>query len=253
MATRLNISTRDLKRLAVVSDLAHLQGPRNPLPYSVLQALADLVPCDTVTFQVQEPARRAFIAIQELDDTYENNNDNDDDAEVDFYWNEMWPSVPWNPCVTGDYVTVRRERDMLSAAKFSASAGAAYMRMGGMRHLLTIPFPHRGSVDYRLMLWRTCGPGFSDREVVLLQLLRPHLVLLLEEVLRREGPAAALTPRQRQVLELVAEGRTNLQVAHRLNLAEGTVRQHLENIYRKLHVDNRTAAVTTALRAYRMK
>jgi DNA-binding CsgD family transcriptional regulator len=245
MTTRLTITTRDLKRLADVADPSHLQGQRDPLPCSVLQALADLVPCDTVTYQGQEPGRRANVCIQELDDTYA---EHPDDGLDDFYWGEMWPSLPWNPPVTGDYVTIRRARDMQSAAEFSASPGAAYMRMGGMRHLLTIPLPPRGPVDYRLMLWRTCGPDFSVRDVALLQLLRPQLVLLHEEVLRRDSAAARLTPRQLQLLELVAAGHTNLQIAHRLNLAEGTVRQHLENIYKRLHVDNRTAAVTTAFR-----
>ena len=249
MTTRLTITTRDLKRLAEVADPAHLQGQRDPLPCSVLQALEDLVPCDHATYAVQEPVRRAFLCTQELDNPYA--NDPDDELD-DFYWREMWPSVPWNPPMTGDYVTVRQARDMQSAAEFSASPGAAYMRMVGMRHLLTIPLPPRGTVDYRLMLWRTSGSDFSERDVALLQLLRPHLVLLHEEVLRRDSPSAQLTSRQLQLLELVAAGHTNLQIAHRLDIAEGTVRQHLENIYQRLHVDNRTAAVTTAFSALRM-
>ncbi|MDQ1742985.1 MAG: hypothetical protein QOE23_1324 [Pseudonocardiales bacterium] len=245
MTTRLTITTRDLKRLAEVADPAHLQGRRDPLPYSALQALADLVPCDAVTYAVQEPARRVDICAQELDDTYA---DDPDDGMDDFYWGEMWPSVPWNPPLTGDYVTVRRTRDMQSAAEFAASPAAAFHRMVGMRHLLTIPLPPRGTLDYRLMLWRTSGSDFSERDVALLQLLRPHLVLLHEEVLRRDSAASQLTPRQLQLLELVAAGHTNLQIAHRLTIADGTVRQHLENIYQRLHVDNRTAAVTTAFR-----
>ncbi len=44
----------------------------------------------------------------------------------------------------------------------------------------------------------------------------------------------------------VAAGHTNIQIARRLGLSEGTVRTHLENIYGRLHVSSRTAAVNRA-------
>jgi DNA-binding CsgD family transcriptional regulator len=45
-----------------------------------------------------------------------------------------------------------------------------------------------------------------------------------------------------QVLRLVAGGATNQDVARRLSVSEATVRKHLEHVYRKLGVTNRTAA-----------
>jgi DNA-binding CsgD family transcriptional regulator len=59
--------------------------------------------------------------------------------------------------------------------------------------------------------------------------------------------APQLTPRHWEVLHLVAAGHTNSQVARRLGVTEATVRKHLENIYARLHVSSRTAAVTRAL------
>jgi DNA-binding NarL/FixJ family response regulator len=44
----------------------------------------------------------------------------------------------------------------------------------------------------------------------------------------------------------VAAGRTNTQIARHLGISEGTMRTHLENIYEKLRVCSRTAAVTRA-------
>ncbi len=55
-----------------------------------------------------------------------------------------------------------------------------------------------------------------------------------------------LTPRQWDLLYLIARGRTNIQIARQLGLSEGTVRTHLENIYSRLQVSNRTAAVVRA-------
>jgi DNA-binding CsgD family transcriptional regulator len=49
-----------------------------------------------------------------------------------------------------------------------------------------------------------------------------------------------LTPRERESLELVAEGRTNAEVAGLLWVSPGTVRKHPENAYDKLGVHTRT-------------
>jgi DNA-binding NarL/FixJ family response regulator len=51
-----------------------------------------------------------------------------------------------------------------------------------------------------------------------------------------------LTAREREILELVAEGRTNAEIAERLWVSFGTVKKHLDNIYAKLGVHTRTAA-----------
>ena len=54
---------------------------------------------------------------------------------------------------------------------------------------------------------------------------------------------ARLTPREQQVVALVAEGMTNAEIARRLWISPGTVRRHLENVFAKLDVHTRTAAV----------
>lgn len=61
-----------------------------------------------------------------------------------------------------------------------------------------------------------------------------------------ESQAARLTEREREVLELVAAGQTNKEIAAALNIAENTVRAHLRNILDKLHVHNRTQAARFA-------
>jgi DNA-binding NarL/FixJ family response regulator len=58
---------------------------------------------------------------------------------------------------------------------------------------------------------------------------------------------AALTDRELETLTLVAEGRTNAFIAHKLWVTEQTVKFHLTNIFRKLHVANRTEATHRAI------
>lgn len=55
-------------------------------------------------------------------------------------------------------------------------------------------------------------------------------------------PGPALSEREWEVLELVARGYTNVQIAEALRLSDNTVKFHLQNIYQKLGVSNRTEA-----------
>ena len=65
----------------------------------------------------------------------------------------------------------------------------------------------------------------------------------------RDGWAiAGLTRRERDILLLVAEGLSDRDVAQALFITQGTVRSHLTNIFGKLEVGSRTAAVATAHR-----
>ncbi|OPZ76099.1 MAG: Transcriptional regulatory protein DegU [Alphaproteobacteria bacterium ADurb.Bin438] len=58
--------------------------------------------------------------------------------------------------------------------------------------------------------------------------------------------ASLLTPRQLNVLELIAEGKSNKVIAGELDLSEGTVKLHVTAILKALNVTNRTGAVIEA-------
>ncbi|RME48279.1 MAG: DNA-binding response regulator [Caldilineae bacterium] len=58
----------------------------------------------------------------------------------------------------------------------------------------------------------------------------------------------ALTPRELELLQLVAHGLSNKAIARQLSVSENTVKYHLKNIMQKLDVQNRTEAVSRALR-----
>jgi len=63
-----------------------------------------------------------------------------------------------------------------------------------------------------------------------------------------EDPAAKLTPREREVLQLLTQGNTNKEIGNTLCVSENTVKNHLKNILAKLHLQNRVQAVAFALR-----
>lgn len=65
---------------------------------------------------------------------------------------------------------------------------------------------------------------------------------------RAEQPSSLLTERERQVLELVAAGATNREIAERLYLSPHTVKEHTSSLYKKLRARNRAEAVQRAQR-----
>lgn len=83
----------------------------------------------------------------------------------------------------------------------------------------------------------------------------PALVQELVAARRRDDPLADLTPREREVLSLMAEGRSNNGIAHRLYISEGAVEKHVRSILMKLHLPTteddhrRVLAVVTFLDA----
>ena len=64
----------------------------------------------------------------------------------------------------------------------------------------------------------------------------------------RSPAAEPLTERERDILAVIAEGHTNAAAARKLFISEATVKTHLAHIYAKLGVNDRAAAVATALR-----
>src|SRR5882762_8213561 len=83
----------------------------------------------------------------------------------------------------------------------------------------------------------------------------PALVSELVSARRRDDPLAVLSAREREVLALMAEGRSNTGIAHRLWVTEGTVEKHVRSILTKLNLPEtgddhrRVLAVITYLEA----
>lgn len=80
-----------------------------------------------------------------------------------------------------------------------------------------------------------CGKEFAryDRERICPTCRKP-------KERARPSRGAALSPREKQVVELVARGKLNKEIGADLHLTEGTIKEYLNRIFRKLGVTNRT-------------
>lgn len=80
--------------------------------------------------------------------------------------------------------------------------------------------------------------------------LAPSIAAKLVSRVRADAASVAsptLSPREREVLALVAEGRSNPEIARALYIGEATVKTHLLHVFEKLDVNDRTRAVTRAM------
>lgn len=66
---------------------------------------------------------------------------------------------------------------------------------------------------------------------------------------RDNSPLAMLTPREREVALMIADGRSNREAASALGLSEGTIKTYVRTIFEKLGADNRTAVALLIARA----
>jgi two-component system nitrate/nitrite response regulator NarL len=62
-----------------------------------------------------------------------------------------------------------------------------------------------------------------------------------------ENALTMLTDRERQIMRLVSEGLSNKEIGRRLNIADGTIKVHLHNIFQKLEISNRTVLAALAI------
>ena len=70
---------------------------------------------------------------------------------------------------------------------------------------------------------------------------------VVQQLLRQQHAASLLNERERQILRLMAQGRSNVQMAAELGLAGQTVRNYVSRIYDKLEVHTRAEAIVWAI------
>ncbi len=134
-----------------------------------------------------------------------------------------------SPDIACVMLTSYADDEALIASILAGAAGYVLKQVGSLDLLDTI---------------RRAGAGES--------LLDPALTDRVLERLR-EGPKtdprlASLTPQERKILDLIAEGYTNRQIAENMFLAEKTVKNYVSNLLAKLGMERRTQAATFAAR-----
>lgn len=246
-------SEHDLRSLAAILNQERADLTENGVPLSLLSDLKDQIPCDYVLFHGYDTKRNAHWFAQQVPG-HDEELDSEPDDEFPTFWEHFWECKACSyPDHSGDLRSVVQETDFYSVREFhSTGMYSDVMKPQGFEHQIALFLPEPPGPDAglgrtaRLFFLRGPGSAFSERDRSLLTLLRPHMQEAFLDAERRRNPVPDLTPRHWDLLRLLAAGRTNTQIARQLGLSEGTVRTHLENIYGRLKVSNRTAAIVRA-------
>ena len=250
-------SGRDLRTLAGIVSVHRDDLPAVGLPPSLLADLMSQIRCDAVTFEGIDSGQRETWFSQGLPADVaclDQESLEQQHCLEQQHWEHYGDFKTANyDDRTGDLRSVVMISDFYSLRQWhSTPMYYDHYRPHELEHEMQLCLPDMPVQAagprriLRLFFSRGPGPDFSERDRAVLTLLRPHLHQAYLDAERRRHPAPRLTPRHWDLLKLVAAGYTNAQIARRLGISEGTVGTHLENIYGRLNVSSRTAAVTRA-------
>jgi DNA-binding CsgD family transcriptional regulator len=211
------------------------------LPIAVLDRARALVACDVLSFVELDTACQMTFHGQSLPE------DGDDPGDAAF-WRHYWDSLPCcYPDRSGDDRSVTALSDFYTHRQWhNTGMYADYLGPFGVEREAMLCISAPTGRTRRLIFFRGPGADFDGRDRLLLSLLRPLLNELYQALECRRHPVPDLTPRQWELLHLLASGRTNAEIALELVVTKDTVRKHLENIFARLDVTTRTGAVARA-------
>ncbi|MEW5990516.1 MAG: helix-turn-helix transcriptional regulator [Chloroflexota bacterium] len=225
----------------------------------VLARIQTVVACDAVGYQHVDLRTRQFLPGTVGTGSIPDAGD-DDEAQ---YWAA-------GPCPLTEYRD--RTRDLRAARLVDVIGLRRYRELPicrdyygpiGIHPLLDLGVSTEPGHFRSIILFRGGdAPGYSERDRDVLELLRPHFQArearaelyrhLAGDVVAAADERdvdAALTLREREIVHLVGQGKTNAEIAAELWITPGTVKKHLEHVYEKLGVSGRTAAATAAAAA----
>jgi DNA-binding CsgD family transcriptional regulator len=235
------VRSPDLRAVLEFVELAWSHAGEHAFPLETLEALARLVPCEMIGYAEIDRVNRRVL------DYVGNDGDGGDD---DLFWEvvDELPLCRYQQAYAD--MSAKRLSDVVSRAQLVRSrVQTDWYAPAGVVAELEVGIARSRRLTRNFVLSRTQG-DFSDRDVAVLQAVAPHLARIHEMTRLRgtleagdPGILSVLTTREGEILELVAAGLTNAAIAERLWISPGTVKKHLDNVYAKLGVANRTAAV----------
>jgi DNA-binding CsgD family transcriptional regulator len=235
------VRAEDLSAVLEFVELAWANAGPRAFPLETVEALGELIPCDAIGYSEIDRLNRRIV-----DYTGNDGDGGDDDL--------FWTIVDEHPLchhhqAYGDFSALRLSDVASHAQLVRTRVYAEWFAPAGVVAELEVGLAKSRTHTRNFVLDRMHG-DFSDRDVAVLQLVAPHLVRIHEMTRLRgalevtePGRLELLTTREGEVLELVAAGLTNAGIAERLWISPGTVKKHLDNVYAKLGVTNRAAAV----------
>jgi DNA-binding CsgD family transcriptional regulator len=246
--TGLTLSDRHLRKLRQVVEACAVTASEVALPWEVFDGVAELLHCDEVVLVGLNLSAQSFHLNQSSRDGRELFRTSFGQPMEELFWRHLMSSTHQAPWIPEQAPSVTKPTDFMSDRQWRGlPLYVEFFKEGpATSHELMMCLPDGPGRQLRLLCWRNPGRDFSEDERFDLQLLMPHIEAAYRRGERRRH-TPELTPRQREIVALVAEGYTNHQIGRSLGVSEATVRTHLNSVYSRLGVRSRTEAVTRLL------
>ena len=191
VAVALPKTEADVRDLLAVFDRCSVADDGDIFYPDVLVGLRELIPCDDITFQLMNVGEQRTDILFVTDEGVQREHlVGGADEYMQMFWQEFWNDDGCaGPLRTGDYATVLRHSDFWTEREYANTPLGSVRADLGLRHEVLVPMTPYGGTDRRLLLWRTEGPDFTERELMMLRLVRPHLAEL--HVYDNSAPADA--------------------------------------------------------------
>lgn len=244
MAPVTNLSARDLEGvLGLVAEAVAADG-ETPFELPLVERFARLVPADYAGYYEYAAWPRTVTLFQiETDGVF----GEEDVAQWRDRVNEYFPHWPLNDGCLFRVSTPVRFSDFVSGrVKRRNPWYTEVMRPRSHEHEFKLLLPDmNGNVCGFFFVRESGRRDFNERDRAVLTVLRSQLGAIRDRWERLRSPIG-LTAREAEIARLLRAGLTNQEIADRLVISTGTVRTHLENMFDKLGVHTRTAAVARA-------
>jgi DNA-binding CsgD family transcriptional regulator len=236
----------DLRGLLAVLDAGRTDSESEGFPTALLEGLRSLIRCDSVSFMDFDIARQECLYDQTLPDEEATTQTPADDVFWHHYDVDLHSSYPTR---TGDERSVITVSDFYSIREAHNTPCTATTR-GTSGSNVSFAMPARAArQEQAIAPHEGTGTRLRSPRPAVARAAAAALSELDQQIQHRRHPIPNLTARQWELLRLTARGDTNSEIARTLFISTDTVRKHLENIFARLGVANRMAAVAKAFPA----
>ena len=235
-------SEGDLSGVMEVIGAGRADPSGQALPWAMLDGILRLIPCDEVSWCELDWSVPDRIIQQGVDS---------DGSRVVQYGSDGTRVFDlmrrFRGCGPGPIPDVHRWSDMYTPRELSAQPAYVEFWRADIAHELCVSFPAMPGRTRRLLLRRADGSDFSVRDVALMDILRPHIFETFQLLQHRRVVTPLLTERESQVLDLLARGMRNDEIATVLFIGVATVRKHVEHIFDRTGLRSRSAVVASMI------
>jgi DNA-binding CsgD family transcriptional regulator len=248
MTTSITLPDSDLRALVRLLDNARHDDPGEVIPWALLEDLNQLIKADSVQLADLDWVNERCVAQQYLESEERGVFIDLSCEDTAAYFHHCRDFAPCgDPMRPDDYIHATRWSDFYSDRELRSTEAYQCYFKGGVRTCVGVRLPSPPGRARRVLFMRESTLDFTDRDVMVLSLLRPHLHEIFLDAERRRSGVPQLTAREWEILHLVGQGLPNRAIGQRLFISPATVRKHMEHIFERLGVRSRTEAAAIAL------